>query len=168
MKMIGPYAYWRNRVFLALLLFFGGMTASCAASTDQLKLIKRDQHRAHYEGSIVVSGIYHEQIRRSEMLNYEKGLICFSVRGETERLVPREKNDSRSPWFCFTNTADARAALKVPSKAPEGTCYIIGAATVQISNYAANTYPSEVHDKARLDKVITVDKASFKKECSLF
>ena len=158
--------------FLSLLLFavsvlFQPLLATAAEGPQQLRLVKIESPFSYYEGNVVVSGIYHEKIRESEIGNFEAGLICFSAEGPTEKLIPRE-HDSRSPWFCFSNTAEARAALKIPSNAPDGACYIVGTATVQISKYVVDKTMSEVHDTANLDKVIMFSKPTFKKECSVF
>jgi hypothetical protein len=118
----------------------------------------------HYEGSAIVSGAYHVELR-DEGDSTELGFVCFSVHGPTERFIPRE-NDWRNAWFCFANTAKARAALKIPSKVPPGTCIIYGKATVQISKYIVNRCESECHDSAVLDKVISYEKPTFRKECN--
>lgn len=160
---------------LFFLLITGAVLSTIAYAQEQtaitpsqeLRLVKTEKSLSYYEGSVVVSGIYHEKIRESEIGNFEAGLICFTVQGPTIKFIPHE-DDAGFPWFCFSNTAEARTALKMPRVAPDGTCYIVGTATVQISKYVANNYPSEVHDKANLDKVIVSDEASFKKECSLY
>lgn len=119
----------------------------------------------YYEGSAIVSGAYHVQIE-DDGIGSEAGLVCFSVHGSTERLIPREQ-DSRSPWFCFTNTAKARSALKIPKNTPPDTCIIYGKATVQISKYIADRCESECHDEAILDRVISYEKPTFRKECNV-
>jgi hypothetical protein len=141
-----------------------------ATDTDtqqQLRLIKIEKPFAYYEGNVVVSGLYHEKLRESEIGNFEAGLICFSVKGPTERLIPRDR-DPRSPWFCFSNTEKARAALRIPKEVPADTCYVVGTATVQISKYVVDKTDSEVHDTAKLDQVISFSSPTFKTECSLY
>ncbi len=67
----------------------------------------------------------------------------------------------------FFEYKKARTALKIPAETPSGTCIIYGKATVQISKYMVNRNESEVHDVAFLDKVISFDKPTFRKECSV-
>lgn len=147
----------------AVLLWTDGANA---ASNQGFQKVKTDGPHVYYEGSAVVSGAYHEKIRASDIGNFEEGLICFSVHGLTERLIPREQ-DPRSPWFCFANTEKARSALRIPASAPGGTCIIYGKATVQISKYVVDKTESEVHDMAFLDKVVSFEKPTFRKECSV-
>ncbi len=151
---------------LALVFLFIALHSVGTTGAQGLRKVKTEGSHVYYEGTVIVSGAYHEQIRESEIGNYEAGLICFSVIGPTERLIPREK-DSRSPWFCFSNTNKARTALKIPTETPTGTCIIYGKATVQISKYMVNRNESEVHDVAFLDKVISFDKPTFRKKCSV-
>jgi hypothetical protein len=149
---------------LSLLLLGSAWTSE--AVEEKFRLVKIEKPFAYYEGNVVVSGYYHEQVGVGEIgMNFEKGLICFNVKGPTEKLIPREQ-DSRSPWFCFSNTEKARAELKVSGQAPEGTCFIFGKATVQISKYVVDKTESEVHDTANLDRVISFEKPVFRKECS--
>lgn len=148
-------------------VLLAGPSSTDAESGQGFRLVKTEGSLAHYKGSAIVSGRYHEKLRESEIGNFEAGLICFSVKGETEKWIPRE-NDSRSPWFCFSNTADARSMLGFASKVPDGTCYVVGVATVQISEYVANRADTEVHDTAKLDRVIGFEKPDFKKECSIY
>ncbi len=150
---------------ISLLLL--GHTDAIEAEEQKFKLIKIERPFAYYEGNVVVSGFYHEQVGMSEIgVNFEEGLICFSVKGPTEKLIPRDQ-DSRSPWFCFSNTEKARAELKVSGQVPEGTCVIFGKATVQISKYVVDRTESEVHDTANLESVISFEKPDFRKECSM-
>jgi hypothetical protein len=150
-----------------LSLPFLGSSWESEAAERKFKLVKIERPFTYYEGSVVVSGFYHEQVGVGEIgVNFEKGLICFSVKGPTEILIPRNQ-DSRSPWFCFSNTEKARAELKVSGQAPEGTCFIFGKATVQISKYVVDKTESEVHDTANLDRVISFEKPVFRKECSM-
>lgn len=150
--------------FLTLAAFF--LSASSSAVEQTFRKVKATESHVYYEGTAVVSGAYHEKIRESEIGNFEAGLVCFSVIGPTGRLIPREQ-DPRSPWFCFSNTETARTSLKVPTEAPSGTCIIYGKATVQISKYVVDKRESEVHDVAFLDKVISLEKPTFRRECSV-
>ncbi len=151
---------------LALVFLFFALHSMGTAGAHGLRKVKTEGSHVYYEGSVIVSGAYHQQVRESEIGNYVAGLICFSVHGSTARLIPREK-DSRSPWFCFSNAHTARTALKIPTEAPGGACIIYGKATVQISKYVVNRNESEVHDIAFLDKVISFDKPTFRKKCSI-
>lgn len=136
-----------------------------AESKKGFHKIKSDGSYVYYEGSVIVEGAYHVQVI-DDTISSEYGLVCFSVHGPTERFIPRE-NDSRSAWFCFTNTAKARSALRIPAEVPPDTCIIYGKATVKISNYVVNRCESECHDEAILDRVISYEKPTFRKECNI-
>lgn len=149
----------------AVLFQFLGNNAN-AVQAQQLRKVQTKDALVYYEGSIIVSGVYHKKLRESEIGNFEAGRICFDVRGPSAKLIPRE-NDSRSPWFCFSNPSEASSAFKIPSSAPDSMCRIVGTATIQISKYVVNKAESEVHDTAHLDKVISATAPTFKPECSL-
>lgn len=125
--------------------------------------VRTEETDIYYEGSVIVSGIYRVQTI-DDGIGSEYGLVCFSVHGPTEHLIPRE-GDNRTPWFCFSNTARALSALRIPDRVPWGTCIIHGKATVKISNYHVVKSASEVHDEAILVRVISYEKPRFRREC---
>jgi hypothetical protein len=67
-------------------------------------------------------------------------LICFEVdRGFAGRL-PVFETDTRRPWFCFSNDADARTLLGDPPAT--------GRASVRIADYRYRFEFSDVHNEA--------------------
>lgn len=118
----------------------------------------------NYEGSITVSGKYKEY-NPETMLG---GYLCFFADSRSGYLVPRESDfwgpgqpDTREPWFCFTNQAEARKLLGVNDKAifaDKTVECISGPATVTVSHYITDKLESETFDKAQLDKVVSFKK----------
>ena len=152
---------------VVLFLFLLISNAAMSEEKQKLKLIKTEGEFSYYEGSIIVSGVFHEQVGVGDGgKNFEKGLVCFSVVGSTEKLIPREQ-DPRDAWFCFSNTGNARALFRISGNTPKDACFVLGKATVQISKYVVNRTASEVHDTAILDRVIYSEKPIFRKECSV-
>jgi len=120
----------------------------------------------YYQGSITVSGKYIEY-NPDTMLG---GILCFDADDKTGYLIPREPNfwgpgqpDTRSPWFCFSNQAEAKKMLGVNDKVifqnKTVECFS-GPATVTVSHYITDKLESETYDKAQLDKVVSSQKYS--------
>ena len=157
----------KNYLMITIIVIIFGIVSNNVGAEGKkgFHKVKSDERFDYYEGSAIVSGAYHMKLR-DEGDSSEAGLVCFFVHGPTERLIPRE-NDTRPPWFCFTNTARARSELRIPKNFPPGICTIYGKATVKISEYTVDSAASDVHDSAILDKVITYEKPTFSKECDV-
>lgn len=108
----------------------------------------------YYTGEVVVSGQY-LQDRGDELLG---DTLCFTPDKATAGLIPREKGDTRSAWFCFDPQNKARAMLNIPGKPAKGQCGYKGKATLRIGHYVVNTEQSDVHDTAQLMQVVTASK----------
>ncbi|NLR74490.1 hypothetical protein [Leeia aquatica] len=108
----------------------------------------------YYSGEVVVSGQY-LQDSSDELLG---DTLCFTPDKATAGLIPREKGDTRSAWFCFDPQTKARSMLKLPAKPAKGQCGFKGTATLRIGHYVVNTEQSDVYDTAQLLQVVSSGK----------
>jgi len=147
------------RLFLSMFACLVAFDASCAQiNASPLSKMNSEGYLTYYEGSITVSGEYFQDERDPFISS-----VCFYPKGPSALLIPRE-NDNRVPWFCFSNNELAMHLFKMPASPSGQICRHEGVATVQISNYVVNKLPSEVSDIAKLDKLLSSEKASTK-EC---
>jgi|GEM_PF-2192976 len=136
------------------------------AKKTTLKKISKGERYTSYEGSITVSGRY-EEYNPETMLG---GILCFSADKKTGYLVPREPDfwgpgepDTRNPWFCFSDQAEAKKLFGINDKAifqDKTVECVSGPATVTVSHYVTDKLESETYDKAQLDKIISFQKYS--------
>lgn len=131
--------------------------------TRQSTLIKGTQDskaKVYYDGSIIVSGKYQEY----RPLTLLGGELCFYPDDETGYLIPRDlididgQKDSRMPWFCFRNQAEAKENFDILDDEifDDKTIECIeGKATVRVSQYVVNLFPGAAFDTAYLDEVIS-------------
>jgi hypothetical protein len=122
------------------------------ALANDLQLEQRDGEQRLYRGQLVLSGEY--RYSPQDEINSQ---LCFFPRGSSAAAIPREVDDARLPWFCFTNQEQAFAQLGVPIQLPIGKCVIAGNARILISAYRVDTRAMEVSDLARLDTVQAVE-----------
>lgn len=127
-----------------------------------LQKIKEEGKHVYYSGKITVSGTYRELYGNSPSAN----TLCFYTDEAAGYLIPRSE-DTRTPWFCFSNQSQAEEMLGIDEKAimKNATIKCIsGKATIEVSNYIVNKLEGEAWDTANLDKVIS--KETYKTSCS--
>ncbi|MCL2076746.1 MAG: hypothetical protein FWH15_10030 [Betaproteobacteria bacterium] len=135
------------------MLFLFAMLCAGVKASESLVRESQEGNLVFYTGSVTLSG---EFTRRTDRLTLELlgDKLCFSAVGVSAKLIPRE-DDSRAPWFCFSNGQEAMQMLQVPaSKPPEGKCGYSGEATLTVTRYIADRNESCVSDMAQLIDVI--------------
>lgn len=99
-----------------------------------------------FKGEVELTGGYRAHYEYPEV----KEACFWADPGEWKKL-PRQHNDSRIPWFCFTNKEQAIAQL-----APLGQNL---RATIVIDDYTTNLQQADVWDQARLVRVVKKEKS---------
>lgn len=141
----------KQLIFLCIVFI---LYSNVAEAEQRLILLKHDGDKSYFTGVVTVSGEF--ELRTDETTLEVLGeVLCFTPKGETAKLIPRGKGDSRMAWFCFVPQMEAWKLLKIPASPVAGTCGYSGNATIQISNYVVDHNESEVYDEARLVKVIS-------------
>lgn len=128
-----------------------------------LKITKEDKDSVYYEGEITISGKYTES---NPELGFMGGNLCFYADTETGNLIPRDAEDSRIPFFCFSNQETAKQMLGINDKEifVDSTVECVeGNATISVSNYVLTKIEGAVWDTAKLEKVISKEQYSL--EC---
>ncbi|MBL8329706.1 MAG: hypothetical protein JNJ71_12705 [Rubrivivax sp.] len=124
------------------LLVFG------AAGASSLKLDRVEGDSRIYKGRVQLSG---EVVRNTDKETVDQfgDYVCFVVKGESARLIPRD-DDNRAPWFCFSNEEAAFKALRLPAQARKGSCGYRVPAEIVVTDYVVAMLESAVADNARL------------------
>jgi hypothetical protein len=76
--------------------------------------------------------------------------VCFYPTAETAHRAPRDKNDMRTVWFCFSNTETAMNIFSIPSIRQNSRCGFEGTADVSVSQYVVYRDESSGNDRAKL------------------
>lgn len=124
------------------------LASFASASTAALELDRTAGQLRYYTGSVLLDGVV-ERRTDKETLELEGDNLCFTVVGQSRRLIPRE-GDTRAAWFCFSNRAAALRALRLPIEPGRGTCGYRMPAKVLVGSYVVNRAESEVSDTAAL------------------
>lgn len=108
----------------------------------------------YYSGRVTVSGTIERRTDddSTEMIGDQ---VCLFPEKVSAKVIPRGTDDSRDPWFCFSNRIAAMKLLQVPNQKPKGVCGYRLEATVQVTDYIVNFNESEVFDTARLVQVVS-------------
>jgi len=125
-----------------------------------LKMTKEDKDSVYYEGEITISGKYTLSNPEGDFMG-----LCFYPDADTGSLIPRDTDDSRIPFFCFSNEeADQMLGINREEIFVDSTVECIeGNATISVSNYVLTKIEGAVWDKAELEKVIS--KEPYSLEC---
>lgn len=99
-----------------------------------------------FKGEVELAGGYRAHYEYPEV----KEACFWADPGEWKKL-PRQHNDTRIPWFCFTNKEQAIAQL-----GPLGQNV---RATIVIDEYTTNLQQADVWDQARLVRVVKKEKS---------
>jgi hypothetical protein len=119
---------------------------------------KRDSRYVHYSGLVALSGYYSE----FPLDGIFGGTLCFNADKKSSYLIPRDKDDTRKPWFCFEKQDEAKAKLGLGegfdlAKCPSG---ISGDATIVVNGYVVDKLESEVFDTAKLENAVSSSQPS--------
>jgi len=135
---------------IALSLLALSLTSMAATPISEALVKSRTKGTLiYYSGTITLTGTV-DWRTDDETLDLIGDHVCFVPAGSSAKLIPREKSDSRSPWFCFSNQAMAMKSLGIPASKPNGACGYAIEATLVVTDYIANREESEVFDIARL------------------
>jgi len=126
-------------VFASLILSVGFLNS---VSAQELRLDGRFEYRTDEESRDVLGD-----------------QVCFFPDSLTARLLPREKSDRRLAWFCFSNAADAKRMLNVPSSKPARSCGYAGKAVVTVTDYKVYRGEGDGNDVALLKSVGSASKS---------
>ena len=131
-------------------------THVCAEDAPKERLIKQRTKGGliYYSGLVTVSGKV-ERRTDDDSIEMLGDQLCMFPDKISAKVIPREPDDSRIPWFCFSNRIAAMKQLQVPSQKPKGSCGFHLEATIQVTDYVVNRAESEVFDTARLVRVVS-------------
>ncbi|MDR0775780.1 MAG: hypothetical protein LBE81_03980 [Azonexus sp.] len=76
--------------------------------------------------------------------------VCFLPTPETADRAPRNKNDKRLVWFCFSNNESAMNVLSISGVSQGGGCGFRGTAEVRVSKYVVYRGEGDGNDRAEL------------------
>ncbi len=119
-------------------------------------ILTPDQDSKLFRGPFTVTGKFN--ISAADMVS---NILCFHVNQQTGKLIHRDKDDQREPWFCFQNNKEAQSILGISKagKLGDNSCVEIeGEATVSVKNHYYDRREAGVFDLATLvsvNKVIT-------------
>lgn len=138
-------------------------------NTDDLTKSKEENRYVYYNGTITVSGKYHEWSPDGLL----GGILCFYPDETTGHLIPRDpdmwgpgQGDERIPWFCFKDQEKAKEMFGLNDDeifSDKTVECLEGKATVTVSNYVVDKMESSVFDTAELNKIVS--KEAFKTTC---
>jgi hypothetical protein len=151
------------KTMLLLLLFMTySITSLAADKAVGLKKINQKGNYFYYSGNVILEGKFNYS-RADDEFDFTGDQVCFVPSEKYGILIPRDKNDSRMPWFCFKNTKQAKDLLGLSGllKNPK-ICEVSGIAIVEIANYVVDKNETETNDVATLVKVIKKSKPSTK------
>ncbi|MEN6348894.1 MAG: hypothetical protein ABFD08_05765 [Syntrophomonas sp.] len=151
------------KTMLLLLLFMTfSITSLAADKAVGFKKINQKGDYFYYSGNVILKGKF-DYSRAVDENDFAGDQVCFVPSEKYGTLIPRDKDDSRMPWFCFKNTRRAKDLLGLSDllKNPK-ICEISGTATVEIVNYVVDKRETETNDIATLVKVINKSKLSTK------
>ena len=152
-KLLMLPQFTHTAIFTSLL---AAATLVCAEDVLKEHLIKQRTKGSltYYSGLVTVSGKIE---RRTDYASTEilEDQLCMFPNKVSAKLIPREPDDSRIPWFCFSNRIAAMKQLQVPNQKPKDSCGFHLEATVQVTEYTVNRAESEVFDAARLVQVVS-------------
>ncbi|HMT93260.1 hypothetical protein [uncultured Thiothrix sp.] len=143
---------------LNLYLLMGWLAASSNSSwaaNETVGFIKQKQEGSlvYYSGSVVLEGEFWYPIVEGER-EVVGDQLCFTVAEKDAKLIPRDQDDTRSPWFCFKDTKQSIEQLGLTEFAKLKACELRGKATLEVTNYVVDKEQTETNDRARLVKVI--------------
>jgi hypothetical protein len=107
----------------------------------------------YYSGAAIVEGKFSYSSTKEDQERIGDQ-VCFYPTKKDGKLIPRE-DDQRMPWFCFTDTRQAKELLGISEliKNPE-VCNVTGQATIEIRNYVVDKAETGTNDTAELVRVI--------------
>ena len=142
------------RRFLMVVLLFTSVPVSAETdSTGQFTRMAEKGPLVYYSGTVTLTGTF-KRLLDERSLEIWGDVVCFIPSKGSAAVIPRGNDDTRLPWFCFSNQTTAKNLLKANGTKPKSSCGLQGTATVVISDYIVNRRESEVFDTARLVKVL--------------
>ncbi|MFN4341194.1 MAG: hypothetical protein ACK4FE_04060 [Azonexus sp.] len=146
----------RRRPTFVLVALLAASVGVNAKSMPRQHLVKTNTKGdlVYYSGRVTLSGTIERRTDddSTEMIGDQ---VCMFPEKGSAKVIPRGADDSRDPWFCFSNRIAAMKQLQVPNQKPKGACGYRLKATVQVTDYVVNLAESEVFDTARLIQVVS-------------
>lgn len=108
-------------------MLFNSMTVNMATADSAvgLKKAKQEGFLAYYSGSVTLAGEFWYPIAAGER-EVVGDQLCFNMDEKDAQLIPREPDDTRSPWFCFKKTPQAVKRLGLTELARLNVCELRG------------------------------------------
>jgi len=149
-------------IFLLLVLMTISITSWSADQAVGFKKINQKGSHFYYSGKVILEGEYRYS-KSDEDQEVIGDQVCFHPSKKDGKLIPRDNDDHRSPWFCFENTQQAKNLLDLSDllKNPK-VCEVSGVVTVEITNYVVDKAETETNDIAYLVKIIKKSKPKTK------
>lgn len=138
---------------LAMLLVTSSSLSWAADQNSVFKKIKQEGSLVYYAGSVTLEGEFWYPISMSER-EVIGDQLCFNVADTNAKLIPREQDDTRSPWFCFKDTQPAAEQLGLTELAKLKVCELKGKVTVKVTNYVVDKAETDTNDTAVLVAVV--------------
>lgn len=142
----------KTLIYLTLLASLASVSYADMSDTS-FKKLKQEGALVYYTGSVTLEGEFWYPISASEqeMIGDQ---VCFDVAEQDGKKIPRDSDDSRSPWFCFKDTQQAVEQFGLTDFAKLKVCELRGKATIEVSNYVVDREETETHDVAELVKLV--------------
>ncbi|MFZ1388203.1 MAG: hypothetical protein WBP46_15235 [Thiolinea sp.] len=117
------------------------------------KKIKQQGSLVSYSGTVTLEGEFWYPIGSGDQ-EIIGNQLCFNVTDQDSKLIPRDKDDTRSAWFCFKDTQQAAEQLGVSEFADMEVCEVKGKVSVEVTNYVVDKEQTDTNDVAELLKVV--------------
>jgi hypothetical protein len=144
--------------FLSLVILSFSITCWSADQGVGFQKIRQKGSLSYYSGKVIIEGEYRYS-KSDEDQEIMGDQVSFYASKKDAKLIPRDTDDPRMPWFCFKDTQQAKDLLGIIEllKSPK-VCEVSGVATVEITNYFIDKGGAETNDIAELVKVIKKSK----------
>lgn len=140
---------------LALTLALSLAGASWAGTTADtgFKKMKQEGSLVYYSGTTSLEGEfwYPISVSEREMIGDQ---ICFNVAEQDAHKIPRDSDDTRSPWFCFKDTQTVVREFGLTEFAKLEVCELKGKASIEVTNYVVDKAQTDTNDVAELVKLV--------------
>lgn len=140
-------------LILSVLLSSMVMPVKATESMSPFKQTKQEGSLVYYSGTATLEGEFWYPIGSGDQEIIGDN-VCFNVADSDSNLIPRDKDDERTAWFCFKDTQETAKELGISDFARMKVCEIKGKVTVEVTDYVVDKEETETFDVATLVKVV--------------
>ena len=141
-------------IIACIFLFILPVVPLADDKASELKKVNRKGNLIYYSGEIIIEGTF-EYAKSTDWQELIYNQVCFFPADKDRKLIPRDEDDSRSQWFCFKDTQQAKKLLGIAELLEnEAVCSVSGITTVRIRDYIVDRNETNTNDRAELVQVI--------------